>query len=141
MAATFFKDFRNMLNKDERLLVLRYQDRLSRRKIISVLNKGRKTAGQPLLPINYSYRLQVVPPSGSKSKHPLDYFLECKWKPNKVYPLSVDYIRLYGEDYLLGYLDGYEGLTYGESVETRSESYARSYVDGLLAAASRRVRV
>lgn len=117
------------LTPAERLLVLRWQDRLPKSKLFELLNKGRRLTGEPLLDPKGSMRMQVTP-LDSYTGHPLQSVLESKWRPSKSLPMSVDYIRQYGEDYLLGYLDGYETLDYGYSVGERSESYVRAYVDG-----------
>jgi hypothetical protein len=114
------------LSENERLLVLSLQDRMSKRKMIDLLNGGRKLAGVPLIPTTYSFRMQIQPLDGYKG-HPLDAFIRWKYRPSAEYPLSTDYIRSYGADYLVGYLDGYERLPYRSG---RSESYVRAYVDG-----------
>lgn len=118
-----------MLNTEERLLVLKHQDRLPKSKLFDLVNAGRKMTGEPPLDKKGSMRMQITPMDSYRG-HPLQAVLDHKWRPSKTLPLSVDYIRQYGEDYLLGYLDGYELKEYGAAVSDRSESYARAYVDG-----------
>ena len=119
------------LTEDEYLLVLAMQEKLTKRQLIAAINEGRKQDNRALLPAKHPLRMKVVTSDeADPTKNPLVEHLRIKWRPTPECPLSVDYIRLYGEDYLIGYMDGYEGRDFGSSIQSRSESYIRAYVDG-----------
>jgi hypothetical protein len=122
-------------------LILRLAEKFSKEKIRAILNEGRKLTGEPLLPKNYRFRTQIRPITGRELEHPLSVFLSDNWTPSRTIPLSVDFIRLYGPDYLIGYLDGFEDKAYGYSVTECSESYVRAYVDGIKAAGKHRTKL